>query len=256
MCACYSGQRGLFVSVDGFSEGLAKVSVSSDGGSVGYIDTSGKFVIPPRLSYGSSFHEGRAAVIMGGPCWITNGGSCARPEFRPAKLPANYDCRFAFIDRDGRAISELRFEDADDFSESFAPVRIGQRWGYVDRSGQIAITPQFESADPFSEGLAAVSLEGKTGFIDHSGLMVIPARFDSAAPFSCGRALVTENGIGGASRFIDKAGEAAFPGRYEAASSFSDGLAQVTLDGSFAWIDTSGRPVFTYSRPTRKRRKR
>jgi hypothetical protein len=249
--------------VDPFSEGLARVSVRGEVGSTGYIDNRGNFVIPPRLTYGSSFHEGRAAVIIGGPCQITNGGSCTRAEFQPTQPQATYDCRYAFIDKSGKPVSDLRVDDAEDFSEGLAPVRLGRQWGYVDTSGQIAISPRFDSAEPFSEGLAAISQNGKTGFIDRSGSFVIVPQFESAGSFSDGRALVSKsNGAGSSTyRFIDRAGKAAFPGKFTAAAPFSYGLAHVALNGRrkgmFAWINTSGKPVFTYavrnpdSRPSR-----
>jgi hypothetical protein len=237
--------------VDAFSEGLARVSVSGEVGSTGYIDSDGKFVIPPHLSYGFDFHEGRAAAIIDGPCVITNGGSCARAEFRPTKQPATYDCRYVYIDKSGQPVSDLRFDDAKDFAEGLAPVRLGTVWGYVDRSGRISIAPEFDSAEPFSEGLAAVVQNGKTGFINHSGAFVIPPQFESADSFSDGRAVVSKrNGHGTWSdRYIDRTGKPAFPGRFAAATSFTYGLAHVELNArskTFAWIDTSGKPVFTY----------
>ncbi len=238
--------------VDPFSEGLARVSVSSEVGSTGYIDGQGNFEIPARLSYGSSFHDGLAAVILSGPCRITNGGSCGRPEFKPTQPQATYDCRYSFIDKSGKPVSEQRFDDAQDFSEGLAAVRIGEAWGYANRSGQISISPKFEFAEPFSEGLAAVRQAGKTGFIDHSGNYVIPPQFESVDNFSDGRALVSENNSDGtqAYRFVDKTGKAAFPGRFAAAAPFSYGLAHVALTGhlkgSSAWINTSGKSVFTY----------
>lgn len=235
-------------SVDSFSEGLARVSVSRQAGSTGYIDKQGRIAIPPRLSYGSSFHEGRAAVIIDGPCRFANGGSCGRAEFEPTEPQASYDCRYAFIDKSGKPVSSLRFDDAQDFSEGLAPVRIGRAWGYVDRSGEIAISPKFEFAGTFSEGLATVRQNERTGFIDHSGRFVILPQFESVDSFSDGRALVSESNGDGTQeyRFIDKTGKAAFPGRFSVAGSFSYGLAPVVLKGSYAWINTSGKPVFTY----------
>jgi hypothetical protein len=238
---------------DAFSEGLARVSVSAEVGSTGYIDPRGDFVIPPTLTYGSGFHEGLAAAIIDGPCRITNGGSCGRPDFQPTQPHSSYDCRYAFIDKTGTPVSSLRFDDALDFSEGLAAVRLGRQWGYADRSGQISIAPQFESAEPFSEGLAAVRQNGKTGFIDPSGSFAIPPQFQSAESFSDGRALIAETSGARATiyRFIDRTGKEAFPGRFAAATSFSYGLAQVAPTGrsnkTYAWIDTSGRPVFTYA---------
>lgn len=237
--------------VDRFSEGLARVSVSSEVGTTGYIDSHGQFVIPPRLTYGASFHEGRAAVIVSGPCRITNGGSCSRAAFQPTEPRATYDCRYTFIDKRGEPISDLRFDDAEDFAEGLAPIRIGDQWGFVDLSGQIAIPPRFQSAEPFSEGLAVVAEDGKKGFIDHRGNYVIRPQFESADSFSEGFAVVSKSHGPGiwTSRFIDKTGKPAFPKAFPTATGFTYGLASVALDrkGTFAWINKSGRPVFTYS---------
>jgi hypothetical protein len=239
-----------YFQVESFSEGLARVAVNSEVGSTGYIDHSGKFVIPPRLTYGSSFHEGRAAAIIGGPCRITNGGSCARPEFQTTQQQADYNCRYSFIDKAGEAVSDVRFDDAGDFSEGLAPIRIGRQWGYADRTGQISIPPRFQSAEQFSEGLAAVTEGNRVGFIDHLGVFVIPPRFENAESFSDGLALVSRMirpGVWTYS-FIDRKGNEAFPGEFSAATSFSHGLAHVRLNeaGGFAWINTSGVKIFTY----------
>lgn len=245
--------RPQYAWVEPFSEGLARVAVSREVGSTGYIDKQGAFVIPATLSYGSDFHEGRAAVILGGPCQIINGGSCGRPEFKPTQPRAKYDCRYAFVDKSGRPISDLRFDDAMDFSEGMAPVRIGRLWGYVNRSGQISISPMFESAEPFSEGLAAVRTNGKVGFIDNTGRWMISPQFEAADSFSDGRALVSETRSSGTwiSWFIDRDGRRAFPGEFAAATSFRFGLAHVTFgersSERFAWINTSGKAVFVYS---------
>jgi hypothetical protein len=236
--------------VEPFSEGLARVSVSSEVGTTGYIDSRGQFVIPPRLTYGASFHEDRAAVIISGPCRITNGGSCQRAAFQPTEPRATYDCRYAFIDKRGEPVSDLRFDDAENFAEGLAPVRIGNQWGFVNRSGQISIPPRFQLAEPFSEGMAVVEEDGKMGFIDHAGNYVIRPQFESAESFSDGRAVVSKSDGPGIwnSRFIDKTGNSAFPGVFSAAAPFTYGLASVALDrkGTFAWINKSGRPVFTY----------
>jgi WG containing repeat len=235
--------------VDPFSEGLARVSVDAEVGSTGYIDSRGQFVIPPRLTYGASFHEDRAAVIIDGPCFITNGGSCERANFQPTAQNANYDCRYAFIDKTGKPISSLRFDDAGDFSEGLAPVVIDGQWGYVDRSGQISIPAKFQWAESFSDSLAAVRQDGKIGFIDHSGRFVIAPQFDAAESFSDGRALVSRNSAPGqwAYSFIDRNGNSAFPGEYSAATAFNYGLAHVaTGRGRFSWINTTGKAVFSY----------
>lgn len=244
-----------FSQASGFSEGLAKVDVTAPLGSTGYIDRYGNFVVPPHFTYGYSFHQGRAAVIPNGPCMITNGASCSRAEFKPTVLKPDYDCRFQYIDPAGRPVSDARFDDAGDFAEGLAPVRIGKVWGYVDRSGSMVIPPRFEYAGPFSSGLAVVRSGGQAGYVDREGAFAIPPRFVSAAAFSGGRALVEETEGAGKYeyRFIDRTGAPAFPGSWRIAASFHHGLAPVELEAiegkprKLAWIGTDGKVVFAFT---------
>ncbi|MEO5923607.1 MAG: WG repeat-containing protein [Bryobacteraceae bacterium] len=249
-----SGQLAIppqFVSVGGFSDGLARVDVSREENATGFVDKQGVLVMKPTLRNARDFHEGRAAAILEGPCRLMNGGSCAPPEYLPTKR--GVDCRWAFIDKTGQPISTLRFDEAKDFSEGLAPVRIGKLWGYVDLSGQLAISPQFEAAEPFSEGLAAVRMAAESryimsGFINRAGRVVIQPKFDFAGSFANGRAVVSRVvGNHYAQRFIDTAGNSAFPGEFANATSFHKGLALVRIGyRQFAWIDPSGKRVFTY----------
>lgn len=127
-----------------------------------------------------------------------------------------------------------------------------QGWGYVDHSGQIAIQPAFESANAFSERLAAVVSNGKVGFIDHSGAFVIAPQFDAAEGFSNDRSMVVDrNGRGkDIYRFVDQNGKPAFKGEFMVATSFRYGLAHVeTSKGHYSWINTLGKPVFSYNAP-------
>jgi hypothetical protein len=242
-----------FYAASSFSEGLAVATATPSPGTTGFIDHSGSFVIPPRLSYASDFQGGLAAVIIDGPCQIYNGGSCDAAEYRPTQPNANYACRYAFIDKTGKPISDLRFEGAGDFAEGLAPVKMGGRWGYVDQSGRIVIDPRFAWAGQFSEGLAGV-FDGKNyGFIDRTGKLVIQPRFQSVSAFADQRALVMDvtEKRGTSYRYIDHTGLPAFPGNFVFATSFMHGLAAASSDyrrgrGTVSWIDPSGKPVFTY----------
>jgi WG containing repeat len=50
----------------------------------------------------------------------------------------------------------------------------------------MVISPQFDEAIEFSEGLARVKIDGKYGFIDKKGIVRINPRFNSATPFRVG----------------------------------------------------------------------
>lgn len=54
----------------------------------------------------------------------------------------------------------------------------------------VAIEPQYEDADQFSEHLAPVKMDGKWGYIDEENNLVIPCQYDMACLFSEGYAVV------------------------------------------------------------------
>jgi hypothetical protein len=230
-----------------FQEGFAKIEVSRK---VGYIDHSGEFAIAPRFLDGESFHDGMPRVLVEGPCvYVRTGtgypdsGILPKGTKEPGQLPA---CKYAFIDKSGRIITDQRFEDARDFAEGLAPVRIGGYWGYIEKNGKAVILPRFDSAEPFADGLALVSEHDKRGYIDHSGVYAIRPQFSSADSFVEGRAVVSD---GKSYWYIDHDGRRAIPETFSRASSFFKGLAHVKLqtnDETFAYIDVNGRRVFVY----------
>jgi hypothetical protein len=171
-----------------FSEGLAMVEIP--GGSIGYVDPAGEWVIPPHpkraegtaptpvegelvgqtviqaLLEGYNFSEGLAAV---------------RTE----------DGTWGYIDAQGRWAIEPLFYGAGQFSEGLAPIRKGLRWGYVDRAGEVAVEPRFHAAKKFSLGLAPVKVpEEGWGFVNAEGEVVIEPVYESAEPFDHGLAAV------------------------------------------------------------------
>lgn len=229
-----------------FEGGFAKIEVA---GKVGYIDHSGKFAIPPQFLDGESFTNGMARVIVEGPCaYFKTEFAC--PDFgtlpkgtkQDAKLPA---CKYTFIDKSGRIITNQRYEDTRNFAEGLAPVRVGNFWGYIDEQGTMLILPRFDKAAPFADGLAMVSEDGLYGFVDHTGSYVTRPQWKYAEGFSEGRAVVGDRE---SYWYIDHDGQQAIPGKFRRASPFFKGLAQVVIieENSFAYIDRSGKRVFTY----------
>lgn len=246
-----------------FSDGLALIQA---GKKYGYIDRTGEFVIQPRFLFGTDFHEGMARVVAEGPCAYYGEGPC--PDFR--RLGENGGrtippCKFTFIDKSGSIITAERYDYANDFSEGLAAVRIGEKWGYIDKKGRLVIQPRFDEARMFSDGLACVQLGKRYGYIDPNGIFVIPPQFKYAEDFANERAAVSniwnkEEFVYEEFYYIDKQGEQAITEKFALASAFFKGLAHVKLKSNkktntdddddarwtFAYIDTSGRKVFTY----------
>jgi len=236
-------------SVSSFSDGLARIETN---GKSGFIDHSAVFVIKPQFLEASDFSDGRARVVAEGPCAYLPHTPCANVRVLGADARGEVpECKFAFIDKTGRIISPLRFDDAGDFSEGLAAVKIGALWGYLDKSGQLVIPAQFQYAGAFSSGRAPVAVdeEGAFGYIDEHGNIAIDPRFDEAESFSDGLAVVSDKGE--RYWYIDPHGRKAIAEDFATASPFFKGLAQVELISNddvnrYAYIDHAGRHLFTY----------
>ncbi len=136
-----------------FSEGLASVRA---GNKLGYIDRTGRLVIPAEFDEAREFSEGKALVSKDG-AW-------------------------GFIDRAGRVVVPLKYAYASSFSEGLAAVttsrdRTVPGWGYIDHAGRVRIPTRFDFAAPFDGGLAAVDLtpDGQSipdAYIDKAGRIV------------------------------------------------------------------------------------
>jgi hypothetical protein len=148
------------------------------------------------------------------------------------------DAKWGYIDSDGRLVISLQFEQAEDFEQGLAAVRVGKKWGFVGEDGRYAINPQFDEAWSFSEHLAAFRLGDKWGFIDKIGKYAINPQFDAAYSFSEGLALVETGREWG---FIDSEGKYAVNPQFDHAWPFSEGLASVKIGDKAGYINRDGK---------------
>ncbi len=214
-----------------FSQGRAAVLVAGQIEDLfshrwGYVDRSGKVVIPGPFASAGEFSEGLAV-------------------FEPMNSVVDGRRRGGYIDRDGRIVIPPRFVIASPFAEGLASVweNVEEDGAYIDRSGKPVITGLNSFGGDFSEGLADAALadsgpgglsseEVKLGYIDHQGRFIIEPQFAEAEPFSDGRAVVkmTDSfirrdipdwGV------IDKSGNFIIPAEYAEIVGFSEGRAWV-----------------------------
>ena len=124
----------------------------------GFIDKSGKLVIPMQYAEATIFSDGLAFVR----------------ETRNSTVTA--------IDTKGKEVFRLQdSNNARRFSEGMAAFLDNKknRWGFVDKTGKVVIEPQYEEAGDFSCGLAAVGSRDAYGFIDAKGKLTIETQFSS-----------------------------------------------------------------------------
>jgi hypothetical protein len=127
-----------------FHNGLAVVEIVNPGDESwgpqhwGFVNAQGQLAVPPKFQYADDFHEGLAAVNVGGKPY---GGADPVP-------------RDPMLDADGR---------------HFVHPVAGGKWGYIDVSGKWAIGPRFSAAGDFADGRAEVELRKTKYVVDASG---------------------------------------------------------------------------------------
>lgn len=240
-----------YESIASFNEGLAFVKLSDR--KSGFIDRTGKLVI--RSSF---FEDSEMAEKPKGTNYFSDG--LALVEIRVGySIKDDYQIiRYGFIDSKGNlAVGKTkvplidlrgiywrpRFNNAQNFSEGMAAVKLIGKWGYVNKKEVISIPYEFEWANNFSEGLASVKKGGKYGFIDKTGRFKIEPKFDDADEFSEGLAAVEVDKLWG---YIDTAGSLVIKPQFSRRpEKFSDGMAIIFEPGSgpgkgFGYIDKKG----------------
>jgi hypothetical protein len=149
-------------------------------GKYGYLDDTGKEIVPFQYDYAGSFVEGLAKV--------------------------EWDSHWGFINQTGKIVVPFKYDYAISFSEGLACVLLNSHWGFVNKTGKEIIPVKYDGAGDFSEGLAAVKLNDKWGFIDQTGEMVVPVAYTMVGNFTQGKARVeretdaVSRGAGGGNR--------------------------------------------------------
>jgi hypothetical protein len=243
---------------------------TDNGTHYGFIDKTGKFVIPPKFLGALSFSNGYAAVnTLKGKTYIDKAGKVIFP-------PGQYETGDAGCSANGLCLVERYQEELGGDSIYIA----GKTYqaGYVNASGKLVIPLRHYEprAGGFHDGLALISqnvrsLERqgepilKYGYIDEKGEYAVPLQFDAATDFKDGIARVGIKKVEpdpkqpGKTRevtyygFIDKTGRyIAQPiwrddqEKLEIAKQFHEGVAWINdAEGRRTYIDTTGKVVIS-----------
>lgn len=193
-------------SMENFDNGYFKISNPK----VGYMDTTGKVVIP--MEYTKSLG-------------VTNG---------MVKLEKNYK-KWGLLRMNGEEIIPFEYETIGSWNNGLARVeKAGKKWGYVNEKGELAIPMEYSDATNFSQGVALVAKGKKYALIDTAGTPITDFLFDnyeyivdvekndySSTGYSeSNKRLVMEEGYiivskGGLWGYIDKSGKEVIPCKYD-----------------------------------------
>jgi WG containing repeat len=238
---------------DRFAEDRAVVG---DGEHFGYIDKSGKLFIPVELDGALRFRETVAGVMKDGLCGFVNVAGNLEIPLRYTRVRSFHEGfaavtwpvadggsdRHGYIDRRGVVVfSDPAVTELGDFHDGMARVRGPEKWGYIDRSWKLRIAARFDDARDFTHGLAAVRVGEKWGYIDEAGRLVIPPTFDAADDLDGIMAMVT---LGGKVGYVNRDASQGIKPQFESGRPFLRDYARVKVDPSFAYITSSGSPVW------------
>ena len=272
-----------YAHIDPFYEGLAMVkqrflkkSNNLTDDKIGFIDKTGKIVIPIEYDAASRFSEGLAPIKKNGKTgFIDKTGNVIIPlEYNNAQCfseglsAVKKDGKRGFIDKSGTIIIPFEYDWAHPFRNGLSSVVKNGKWGVIDKTGRtvIPLELEYDYTDNFYDGLARVftgrvplssrnddffysfishiertpGKEEKHGFIDKTGKIVIPLEYEGSRAFSEGYAFVIKNDK---RSFIDTAGKESFRAEYDIAGDFHEGLAAVKKDGKWGYIDKTGKAV-------------
>lgn len=217
-----------------FSNGLARVK-NKETKLYGYVDLTGKLVIPYKYKSAAAFSEGLAKV-----------------EFKDSQD----NSMRGFINTKGEMAIQPDKWLKNSFSDGLASIRTEKDgkfvYGFMNTKGKIVIEPRFKKVGKFGQGLAFVNDNGKIQIIDKQGKPTVTfdfkvGSFDRMPKFSHGFANLYYDwkfpkGFWG---FVDKKGKLAFPklNIRVVKTPFSEDRAWIKLRGSndMVLIDTDGK---------------
>jgi len=191
-----------------FTEGLGRVKQN---GKYGFVDKTGKLLIPAKFDAADAFTEGFAAVFADGKSFFIDkkGTDVFKKTFKTLSafsnglaLCSNDGGQRGFIDSKGNPVIPFTLEAAHPFKNGLAPVRFaGEKiWKAINTKGEVVFTfsDKVKSVmGSFSDGMAMVYVDGPAGynvhydFVNEKGDFVCDAPYASAKPFQNGRAIIT-----------------------------------------------------------------
>jgi hypothetical protein len=182
-------------------------SIAAKGlGQVGYIDSTGKVVIPMKYASfeDSKTEEGLTIVLAGVGIGLTSTSrpdnnfsilpyEGISPDYHNGLLAVMKENKWGFIDTAGREVVVPQYDQTRKLNIAFT-VSKGGKWGLIDRSGAEIVPLEYDQISDYKNGLAVVEKNKKFGYIDLTGKVIIPIEFDSASVFEGPYAAVIKKG--------------------------------------------------------------
>lgn len=232
-----------------FQDGMAGIEKD---GLCGFADRRGRVTIPLQFKSIRSFHNGFAAVQLpddrwgfidkrGEIVWLDDTGRVVElgdfhEQYARVKVRIDRDTvRWGYLTKAFRFTrAGAVYEDARDFHNGMAGVRVEGKWGFAYANGRWAIEPQFDEVDDFDDAVGSNDFDEESSR-DRSRRN--RGRRGRELSTSGLYAMVFVDERWG---YVNRAANAGLVPQFEWAEPFYLGLARVSRGDSFAYITETG----------------
>lgn len=214
----------------------------------GFIDDQGTERVKAQYEWVEPFEGAQAIVGLNGRAGTINrSGRVVVPiEYDEIADPAEGTCtvergdHVGAVDRNGELVVPMTFEDIGEFSDGLAYAARDGRYGYINPRGEAVIELKYLSAGTFHNGIAVVETEEGTGAIDIRGNLIAPPQYDWVEGFAGPVSRVRKDGKVG---LISPFGDVVVPLEYDHIGLFADGLALVVQGSKCGYIAIDGKVI-------------
>ena len=230
----------------------AQLSPIFDGGQIGYIDSTGKIIIPCKyvadIDYTQYIVNGKPLIDFVLPNWSYFDNKSVTLKIQQKWLFLKNGYKFALVNDKGEYI----FAPDDNFIQGFSEGLVVYKklfktfeyaydfeYGYADTTGHIVVQPKYRYASKFSDGAALVLDSMKYMFIKKDGTPLFDFDFIDATPFIDGIAAIKLQNDS-LYTFVDKSGKPIFSKKFKYAYNFVGNRARVYDGRDYSFINKKG----------------
>lgn len=218
----------------------------------GFIDKTGRFVIPPTFEDAYGFSNGLAAVEITSGEWgyvdtsgtiLLRGYTWAHDFDQDGYAIVEKGDTQGVINKQGHYVIPSQFNAIGGGDELY-PVRINRLYGLMNTQGELVQTYQYENMSYFKDELALAELNSKWGYVDKLGNLVISVATDVGFHFQDGLAWQQHQGT---CYYIDTSGRTrlVMSGLSEV-TSFSSGYARGKSGHFYGFFDKTGQIILPF----------
>ncbi|MDG2152462.1 MAG: WG repeat-containing protein [Crocinitomicaceae bacterium] len=160
-------------------------------GTMGYSDTSGKWLIEPEYDDAGFFYDGLAAVEKDGKIGLINKKNEKVSDFVFDDIETDTELYIVssgdylgIINRNGDFIFDTVFQEISILAEGYICAQKDSLYAFYDRKGAQVTAEKFDFVLNFKNGLCPVSIAGQRGLLDINLSQVIPCVYEGIYNFS------------------------------------------------------------------------